>query len=407
MTLSSRLASLVLWLSAVGPSVATNPAMGLVPHPVNLGSHADPGSIPLSAVAVWHNYGYGIHPVISRARLFPAGSLATPQGREYDMNLASVFDIRIIPEDPTQVPAMPVVLKIGGGAAPPYSPYTRAQVIEATLWCLVFSAPASEKHPLVVIIDSPDPADLSYAGSYVWSSETWSLLLGEIPGSKPVRDERGVVSIVIKSPGDRAAPFDGGAGPELAFVPLLSGGGAEGDDQIALVPHWTGAGGEIAPLELMWTAIPRAMNVFSAKRGENANPLHSGTFDTQLAANQRSALSFIGASSADRMEAGQDLRRFAAACHAALLTAAPSEEEPFRFSFSGYPSAAWEVLGADGWEAEDGPHGSRTWRKSFTDARQTVLGHRLVARPEGGWWVELEPPLPEARAEIADPDGER
>lgn len=406
-----RLAVFGIWIAVATESSATNPAMGLVTHPVNLGKHADPRMIPLSATAVWHNYGYGIHQVISRSRLFPAGGLATPGGVVHEMNLASVFDLQVLPEDETQVPLKPVVLKVGGREVPADSPYTRSQVIEATLWCLVFTAPGSEKEPLVIIIDSPDPEDQKYAGSYVWSPDAGALLLGEIPGSMPVRDHRGVVSIEFNMPADPVDSPADGPRPELAFVPLLSGGGAEGEDRIAMVPHWTGDGGEVAALELPWTAIPRSMNVFSAKRGENANPLHAGPFDTQHPAGAANALGFMGGARGDGELSVDDHRLFAAACHAAVLTVGPSAETPFEISFMGFPPAAWEVLAADDWEASELPHGQRSWSRSFTDADQTILGHRLVPRADGGWWLESsaedpDTPFPEIRLPDTVPPAE-
>lgn len=393
---------ILLFFASSAP--ATNPAMGLVDHPVYLGGHADPRSIPLSAVAVWHNYGFGIHEIISKTRAFPDGPLISGQGREFDMNLASVYDIQVLPEDPTQVPFLPVRLKVGERELPPGARHTRTQALEATLWSLILLTPGSEKHPLTVKIESADPAHQKLAGNYVMDPDGLALLSGEIPGSKLVRDDRGVVSVVFEVPGEGepAPPADSPA-PRLAFVPLLSGGGAEDNEQIALIPHWTNA----TPLELLWTAMPRAMNVFSAKHGENANPLHAGTFDAQHLGRDAGKFRFYGSGGQPDSVTADAKRVFSAACHGALVTLAAGEHAPVEISFQGDPADAWEILRGDGWERDESPRGDVTWRRQFQDAQQTILHHRLIPRKQGGWWLEqvkpAEAPVPVPVPEAGEP----
>ncbi len=388
----------ILLLSSL-PLMATNPSMALVTHPVYLGGHADPDAIPLSAVPVWHNYGFGIHAVISNPRVFPGGPLDSEHGPEFNMNLASVYDIRVSPEDSTQVPLLPVTIVAGNRVPPAAARHSRGQALEATLWALILNTPASEERPLVVKIESDDPEHQKYAGSYVFDPADLTLVVGEISGSRLVRGARGVVSVVFQTAGNPldlpAEPQDDGPTPQMAFVPMLSGGGAVGDEQLALVPHWAGRQEGVALLELLWTAVPRGMNVFSAKRGENANPLHAGPFDTQDPGKKPGTLRFYGSSRTEAV-ASDDQRLFAAACHGAIVSLSPTADEPLEISFVGYPPAAWEILAGDGWELLESPQGKETWRRSFTDAGQIILGHRLISRTEGGWWLEaIEPEIPD------------
>jgi len=396
-TKSSAILAGAILLLMVTPSPATNPSMALVTHPVYLGEQADPVSIPMSAVPVWHNYGYGIHSVISHPRIFPAGPLVSERGLEFNMNLASVYDIAVEPEDSTQVPQFPVVLRVGSRKPPAEARHTREQALEATLWSLILNTPGSEKTPLVVKIESGDPAHAKYAGNYVLAPDGLSLVVGEIANSKLVRDDRGVVSVAFGPPA-KPAP----AAPQVAFVPLLRGGGAEGDEQIALVPHWTRS--DAAPMELLWTSIPLGMNVFSSKRGANANPLHTGPFDSQNLAKDLETL-FVYSSGSERELPKDELDRlFATFCYAAVLTAAATEEKPLAISFDGYPADAWDHLGEDGWKSTKQPGGGKRWARSFTSPPATLLGQRLVPRETGGWWVEpAEPALPDLSAP-ASPD---
>ncbi len=379
-----------IWLVTAQVAPATNPSMGLVTHPVYLGAHSDPQAIPLSATAVWHNYGYGIHKVISRPRPFPAGGLITGQGIHYDMNLASVFDIQVVPEDGTMVPELPVTIKAGRSEIPPGSPYTREQALVATLWSLILTSPGSEEAPLTVTINSHDPEFGKYAGEYVLAQDQTSLLVGEIPGSKLVRDSRGVVFVRFEEKAAANPPEEEKHPPQLAFVPLSVGGGASDDDQIALVPHWTGNEPDAVPLGLLWTAIPRGMNVLSAKRGENANPLHVGRLDSQDLSAGSTDISFYGFTT-ETEPTGEERRLFATACLGILHTAGVTEEKPFTLSFRGDPADAWEILATDGWETEEKTSGGAIWRKSFTSTATSILGYHTTPRSDGGWWVEAIP----------------
>lgn len=375
---------------STSPAPATNPAMGLVDHPVYLGEYADPQSIPLAAVAVWHNYGFGIHGIISKARSFPDGPLVSGQTREFDMNLASVYDIEVLPEDPTQVPFLPVRLIVGDRELPAGARHTRTQALEATLWSLILLTPGSEKHPLTVKIESPTPEHQKLAGNYVMDPQGLTLVTGEIPGSKLVRDGRGVLSIVFQAldGGREPAPPADSPAPRLAFAPLLSGGGAEDTEAIALLPHWTTNPGNAAPLEFLWTAMPRAMNVFSAKRGENANPLHAGPFDSQSLGREPGKFRFYGSNREPESIPAELRRVFSAACHGAIVTLAITEDTPLEISFQGYPADAWDLLHGDGWEPDPSPRGDVTWRRNFHDTEQSILNHRLIPRKQGGWWLE-------------------
>jgi hypothetical protein len=377
---------------------ATNPAMGLIPHPVYLGTHADPAAIPLSAVPVWHNYGFGVHEVITKPRAFPGGPLVSEKAIEFNVNLASVYDIQVLPEEPTLVPQVPILIKVGSRALPAEARHSREQALEATLWSLLLTTPGDEETPLVVKIESANPEHANYAGNYVLAPDRLTLAVGNIPGSELVRDARGVVSAVFKNVEKPTSTTADSATPRVAFVPLIRGGGAEGDETIALVPHWTDNHPETAPLELLFTAIPLGMNVLSSMQGANANPLHNGPFDTQNLTSATRKV-FLYSSSNDVPDSQPELdRKFATLCFGAVLTSHPSEKEPLVIAFDGHPPEAWLHLGADGWTVDPQSPQSTRWTRSFAATPGSILGYRITPRLSGGWWLEpAEPPLPVIR----------
>jgi hypothetical protein len=151
--------------------IASNVGLTTVEQPINLGVKSDPARIPLGTVGVVNNYNYGIHSMIGAARACPDGAMQWDGGSELDQNLASVFGITVDPEDSTNVPGMPVILNVKSRKPPGYSPYTKEQVLAATLWCLLRSAVGTPQNPLDirVIAEGKDDKHIEakFSGKYV------------------------------------------------------------------------------------------------------------------------------------------------------------------------------------------------------------------------------------------------
>lgn len=381
---------LAIGLAFVSVGHATQTSMVLVSHPANLGAHSDPLAIPISHVPVWANYNYGVHQHVGSPRPFPAGALFSRHGVELNFNLASVYGICLEPADATQVPGLPLTLRVMEGRdLPPDSPYTREQVLAATLWCLLLDVAGHENHPVVVKVDSQEPSMQSYAGEYVRSKEGFELEVGEIAGSWLERDARGVVWVVFEPEKHRPRKVGKPVGgePPLVFIPLIQGGGAEGDTQVVLSPHWLGPDASV--LQAPWVAIPRVMNAHSAKHGENANPLHGSGFQAAHTL-AHSRIASLSGWHADEGNGHAEYRRMlAAAVHAMLASGLPTKEDPVTMFFETGPMTGdhWEFLAEEGWE----PHEGTRWRQVFEAAPDHVAGHRLEPKLAGGFLLVAHP----------------
>ena len=383
--------SLALGLALASAAQASNASMSLVSHPANLGAHADPLAIPISQVPVWANYNYGVHEHVGSPRPFPAGVLVSRHGVEMNLNLTNAFGIELVPVDPTQVPGMPLTLRvIEGRGLPPGSPYTREQVLAATLWCLLLDVAGSEEQPVVVSVDAQEPALQSYTGDYVRSRDGLDLVHGEIAGSRLERDARGVVWVVFdpEKHQPRVVEKPPGEAPPLVFIPLMLGGGAVGDESFVLVPHWLGP--DSAVLQAPWAAIPRAMNMFSAKSGENANPLHGSNLQaSNVGARNRTVMIHGGWQADEGNGHEEDRRMLAVAIHATLASGMPTKEDPITILLStdSMPENASDFLADDGWERDD----RRRWRLTFDAAPEHVVGYQLEPWLAGGFIVVAQP----------------
>ncbi|MGB0775127.1 MAG: hypothetical protein ACPGUY_04730 [Akkermansiaceae bacterium] len=159
------LAGLSLLTSAAHLS-ASNVSLGTIEQPINLVAHSDPSAIPLGSVIHEANYNYGIHQLITAPRPCRHGSMEWSGGTELNQNLANVFGILVEPTDGTNVPYAPVNIRIKAWKKPAYSPYSKEQVLQATLHCLLRSTGATPKHPLQIKIIAEDKADLAWAKQY-------------------------------------------------------------------------------------------------------------------------------------------------------------------------------------------------------------------------------------------------
>ena len=155
---------LIFFLSQV--LKATNPGMTTILQPANLVGDSISGCIPLTPAVCYANYNYGIHRMISASHPFLRGAKEWKRGTESNANLASVFGIQVKPTDGSNVPYEPVEIHIKDWDIPPYSPHTKAEVLTATIHCLLLSCHASADHPLKIRIIIENKDDRTWAESF-------------------------------------------------------------------------------------------------------------------------------------------------------------------------------------------------------------------------------------------------
>jgi hypothetical protein len=237
---------------------ATVVATGTIEQPVNLGPKSDPARIPLGAVGTLSNHGYGVHRVIGEPRPCPEAGMQWEGGTELDQNLASVFGISVEAEDPTQINGPPVTIRVKPWKVPGYSPYTKEQVLTATLWCLLRSAGGSPERPLDIRVVAEGRADKAlekkYSGKYVNMPGTDGKEVPplKIPGSVIEEDSRGIAWVVF--PGVKKKSPTPAAPPTMILFEM--GGEIDvGDGKWDLLPVWGNRNQKNVPLDLgSWPA---------------------------------------------------------------------------------------------------------------------------------------------------------
>ena len=282
-------------------------------------------------------------------------------GSELDQNLASVFGISVEPEDSTSVPGAPVTLRIKKWPAPAYSPYTKEQVLAATLRCLVNSANGTPEQPLDVrvIAEGVDdqPLEKKYSGPYV----TRPGALGEaisptvIPDTTSEWDARGIEWVVF--PQVTRKPVVPSQPPSM--IALRADG--DGDAGWFLLPVWGNGENEDAPLALNASSAPL---LYSAAYRSRAGP---------------EANSFVSEASDGRFEVSGDSVTFsavqvpadtlAATILALVIAAQPTEVLPLRVSLHLDPQS---VLRYSAFRSAAG------WRETNRNPDQIVLECEFV-----------------------------
>jgi hypothetical protein len=313
---------------------ATVVGVDTIEQPINLGANADPSRIPLGPVAVETNHGYGRHLIISAPRPCTHGSLALQQGLALNMNLASVFGIEVAPEDPTNVPAAPVVIRVKDWPAPSYSPYRRDQVVAAVIHCLLRSVQTTPRTPLDIVIKAENQKDQQqlqgYSGHYYSDGDRESNGPTPVPGCELASDARGVTHVVLSEAS--APPPRALLRPAPSLIPFLPQDDLD-DHSYAFVPVWAGddwpfAGTLISqPVTLFHdlfdpsrTSGPDINAITSRRRLTGAKFADRNDFYTFSI----SALHPADNAPADLTEA------LCAAIQAAVLTALPTEQKPLR-----------------------------------------------------------------------------
>lgn len=269
--------------------LATVISTSTIEQPINLGTRSDPTRIPLGGVPVLNNHGFSLHPKISAGRPCPDGAMLWEGGSELDQNLPSVFGISV-EADITLASHVPVTLRLKPWKPPRYSPYTKEQVLAATLWC-VLRAAGSPKEPLevVVVAEGADdkPLEAKYTGKYVlptaWKEEMVCPV--KVPGTALEKDDRGFAWVVF---------------PEVPqkdpFVPLspsmiVTVNRGDSDSGWYFLPVWgNGNNGEKSSLQLNGWAIPMYYSSWHSKGVSEANSLlaEGGLHDMEVTEDDKS-----------------------------------------------------------------------------------------------------------------------
>jgi hypothetical protein len=330
--------------------LATAVGTGTIEQPVNLGPNSDPARIPLGAVGTISNYNYGIHRVIGEPRPCPDGSMQWAGGTELDQNLASVFGISVEAEDSTEVPGRPVTLRVKPWRIPGYSPYTKEQVLAATLWCLLRSAGGTPESPLDVRIVAEGQEDKSlekFAGKYVTSpgKDGKEVPPPKVPGSVIEEDGRGIAWVVFPE-AKQVSPTT--APPPAMILFEATGDGDYGDGMWYLLPIWGNGIAKHAPLHLNSWSAPMCYSRWKSNgRGEaNAFLVSQGVayFDVDQGENRDSVM--LGLPSVPQAT-------LAAEILALVVAAQPIEKRPLTIAIrlqerdlASYPA----FRGAPGWK---------------------------------------------------------
>lgn len=263
-----------------GSCPATNVGLGTVEQPVNLCADSDPSRIPLGKVATESNYHYGRGPVISAPRPSLHGAMEWKAGAELDQNLASVFGVEVSDHD---IPHSPATIHLKARPVPPYSPYTKDQVLAATIHCLLRSNRGTPKQPiqLNVTADSPDDQALAkkYSGRFINAPDESNdppVDPTPVPGTRLETDARGITWVVF--PEIKADPERSALLPVL--IPFRLGGDFGPDEPLwQLLPVWTGTGHAWEQsLEVLGRPYPLFYDCFnpSTGAGPEANALFAG-----------------------------------------------------------------------------------------------------------------------------------
>jgi hypothetical protein len=225
-------------LSGFTPCSATSVGISTVEQPVNLVAHSDPTRIPLGRVGVISNYDYGIHYKIVESRPSPQGAMKWKNGSELDQNLAAVFGISMEISDSSQILVAPVTLRLNAWKPLAYSPYTKEQVLAATIWCLIRNTASSPERPLElkVVTESEDDKllEVKYSGKYINQPDEDKNITAtkNIGGTTIEEDARGIAWVIL--PGTKADKLFKPLSPALIVTENIG----DGDTGWYIMPVW-------------------------------------------------------------------------------------------------------------------------------------------------------------------------
>jgi len=318
--------SLAAWF-APASCFATVVGTSIVEQPVNLGTKSDPTRIPLGGVGVISNHGYGIHRMIGEARACPDGAMRWEGGSELDQNLASVFGISVEAEDPTQISSFPVILRVKPWKPPGYSPYTKDQVLAATLWCLLRSAGGTPEQPLEirVVAEGADdkPLEEKYSRKYVNrpGKDQKESPPVKVAGTVIEEDARGIAWVVFPD----VARKEGFVSLTPGMIILEAGG--DGDPGWHVLPVWGNEVDETDFLRLNGWSAAMCYSSYHSRGVREANSFLAGggANGFEVARGEKSDAVALGFPSANQATLAANLL-------ALVISAQPTEAWPLSVS---------------------------------------------------------------------------
>lgn len=396
---------------------ATNVGLSTIEQPVNLGAGSDPTRIPLGEVATESNYHYGRGPVITAPRPALHGAMEWKSGIEINQNLASVFGIRV---DNHDAPHSPVTIQLKDHAIPPYSPYSREQVLAATIHCLLRSNGGCPNAPIQIKIVAESPADqeiaAKYAGDYINSPENHDDPPVEptpVPGTRLETDARGLTWVVFPDvKAQSAAPTR----PPV-LIPFRLGGEFSPDHATwKLLPVWPGTEHTWEEsLAMLGRPYPLFYDCFNPGDGDGpeTNALFAGTPPGSV--HRFSVSSTEDGLATDLMYPRTDTETLSALLLALVVSAQPTADRPLTISLDTEMNTPppWldDFKKCAGWNATETPviiggkemNGrivlscSFVWDPKTATLAQGAVPHAKVVRTSGGaLYVEAKsPPLEE------------
>lgn len=339
---------LLVILACSVPCFATAVGISTIEQPVNLGVHSDPTRIPLGKVAVISNHEYGIHSKIGESRPCPQGAMIGKNGSELDQNLASVFGVSVEAMDPTQILANPVTLRLNAWKPPGYSPYTKEQVLAATLWCLIRSTNSSPENPLEVrvVAEGVDDKALEakYSGKYFRDADKDKKIAptSKVGGTTIEEDARGIAWVVLPD-----------VAHDKAFKPLtpamiICENFGEGDTGWFVLPVWGNGENTDDFLKLNHYSVNMCYSAYNTYGLRNANSFvdeaGSKSFDvSRLEKSDEVSMSYV------RFKP----ETLAANILALIIATQPTADRPLTVSFSCEQSAIENYAAfrkASGWQ---------------------------------------------------------
>lgn len=317
-------------------------------QPVNLGTKSDPARIPLGRVGVVSNHGYGVQLMIGEARSCPDGAMRWEGGSELDQNLASVFGISVETQDSTQISAFPVTLRVKPWKPPGYCPYTKDQVLAATLWCLLRSTGGTPENPLDVrvIAEGPDdkPLEVKYSGKYVTrpGEDKKEVPPVKVAGTVLDEDARGIAWVIFPDVTRKATSI-----PQTPGMIILETGG-DGDAGWHVLPIWGNRNDESDFLRLNSWSAPMCYSSWRSRGVTEAN-----SFLAEGGAHEFTATREDKSDSVEFSYPHVKQVTLAANILALVISAQPTEARPLTVSFrveesglSNYPA----FRSAPGWK---------------------------------------------------------
>lgn len=311
------------------PCLATSVGISTVEQPVNLVSHSDPTRIPLGRVGVMSNYDYGIHYKIVESRPSSQGGMKWKNGSELDQNLAAVFGISMEIPDSSQILVAPVTLRLNAWNPPAYSPYTKEQVLAATIWCLIRSTGSNPERPLELVIVTEAAEDklleAKYSRKYISQPDEDKKIAAtkNVGGTTIEEDARGIVWVVL--PGTKADKSFKPLSPAL----IISENSGEGDAGWNIMPVWGNGENPKDFLELNNYSVNMIYSAWNTDGLKNANSssIHDGG-SSGLDVTHNETSTHVGMS----YQYGPQ-EALAANIFAIILAQQPTEKHPLLISF--------------------------------------------------------------------------